>query len=301
MGHLVAGTLTRKLHAEVSSRTGEVETTVMRSTTIPRARNRARRASDSPTAHALARAGLTARGIIYILIGWVAVLVALGRGAHEADQQGALQLLAGKPYGSVSLGLLGIGFAAYALWRLSEAAYGVAGDGNHAGPRMKSLARAVVYAGLAYLTFEVISGTQGSQSRRQQDITAKAMQHPGGRWLVGIAGLIVVIIGLVLVNEGIRRRFMKYLRTSQMSPRTRRIVRLLGVIGTVARGLVIALVGILVIDAAVSHNPATSGGVDKALLTLRNQAFGPVLLMLVALGLVIFGLYGLCKARWRKV
>src|SRR5260370_38917305 len=113
MGHLVAGTLTRTLPAEVSSRTGEVETTVMRSTTIPRARNRARRASDSPTAHALARAGLTARGIIYILIGWVAVLVALGRGAHEADQQGALQLLAGKPYGSVSLGLLGRRLAGY--------------------------------------------------------------------------------------------------------------------------------------------------------------------------------------------
>src|SRR5260370_8293544 len=98
MGHLVAGTLTRKLHAEVSSRTGEVETTVMRSTTIPRARNRARRASDSPTAHALARAGLTARGIIYILIGWVAVLGALGPGAHQPAQQAALPLLPANPH-----------------------------------------------------------------------------------------------------------------------------------------------------------------------------------------------------------
>src|SRR5260221_12100552 len=116
MGHLLAGTLTRKLHAEVSSRTGEVETTVMRSTTIPRARNRARRASDSPTAHALARAGLTARGIIYILIGWVAVLGALGRGAPEADQQGAPPLLPGQPYGPASPGLLRLGFPAAALW-----------------------------------------------------------------------------------------------------------------------------------------------------------------------------------------
>lgn len=273
----------------------------MRSTSIPRARSRARRASDSPTAHVLARAGLTARGIIYILIGWVAVLVALGHGSHEADQQGALQLLAGKPYGSASLWLLGIGFAAYALWRLSEAAYGVAGEGNGAGPRLKSLARAAIYAGFAYLTFKVISGTQGSQSRQQQDVTAKVMQHPGGRWLVGIVGVIVVIIGLVLISEGIRRKFMKYLLTSQMSPRTRRIVRMLGTIGTIARGVVVALVGILVIDAAISHNPATSGGIDKALLTLRNQPAGPVLLVLVALGLVIFGLYGLCEARWRRV
>jgi uncharacterized BrkB/YihY/UPF0761 family membrane protein len=225
----------------------------------------------------------------------------VGHGSHEADQQGALQLLAGKPYGSVSLWLLGIGFAAYALWRLSEAAYGVAGDGNRTGPRLRSLARAVIYAGLAYLTFQVVSGTQGSQSAQQQDITARLMQHPGGRWLVGIVGLIVVIVGLVLAMEGIHRKFMKYLRTSQMSPRTRRFVRLLGVIGTVARGVVLALVGIGVIDAAISHNPAASGGIDKALLTLRNQPLGPVLLLLVALGLVIFGIYGLCEARWRRV
>lgn len=242
-----------------------------------------------------------ARGIIYILIGWVAVLVALGHGSHQADQQGALRLLAGKPYGSVSLWLLGIGFAAYALWRLSEAAYGVADDGKRTGPRLRSLARAVLYSGLAYLTFEVLSGRQGSQSGRQQDITAKVMHHPGGRWLVGIAGLIIVIIGLVLAMEGIRLRFMKYLRTSQMSARTRRIVRLLGVIGSVARGAVVALVGIGLIDAAVTHNPATSGGIDKALLTLRNEPAGPILLLLVALGLVIFGLYGLCEARWRRV
>jgi len=252
-------------------------------------------------AHALARAGLAARGVIYILTGWVAVLVALGHGSHEADQQGALQLLADKPYGSVSLWLLGAGFAAYALWRLSEAIYGAAGDGRRTGPRLRSLARAVIYGGLAYLTFEVIAGTRGSQSGQQQDVTAKAMQHPGGRWLVGIAGLIIVVVGLVLAMEGLRRKFMKYMRTSQMNPRTRRIVRLLGVTGTVARGVVVALVGIGVIDAAVSHNPASSGGIDKALLGLRDQPFGPLMLILVALGLIIFGVYGLCEARWRKV
>ena len=273
----------------------------MRSTTIPRAGSRARRASTTQAAHGLARAGLAARGIIYILIGWVSVLVALGRGSHEADQQGALQLLAGKPYGSVSLWLLGIGFAAYALWRLSEAAYGVAGDRNRAGPRLRSLARAVIYAGLAYLTFEVISGAHGSLSRQQQDITAKVMQHPGGRWLIGVAGLVIVVIGVILASEGLRRRFMRYLRTSRMSPATRRVIRRLGVIGTVARGVVVALVGLLVTDAAVSHTPARAGGIDTALRTLRDQPLGEVLLLLAALGLVIFGIYGLCEARWRRV
>jgi Domain of Unknown Function (DUF1206) len=273
----------------------------MHSVSAPDAIRTARRASDSPAAHFLARAGLTARGVIYILVGWVAVLVALGHSSREADQQGALQLLAGKPYGLVSLWLLGIGFAAYALWRLSEATFGVTGEPPGVGPRLKSLARSVIYAGLAYLTFEVISGTARSQSRRQQDMTATAMQHPAGRWLVGIAGLVVVACGLVLIVEGARKKFMTYLRTAQMSARTHRVVRLLGMSGTIARGLVFALAGALVIDAAVTHKASESGGIDKALLTLRDQPFGEFLTLAAALGLVVFGVYGLCEARWRQV
>jgi Domain of Unknown Function (DUF1206) len=281
----------------------------MRSTTSPsvsgRARRtsaRARRASDSPAVRGLARAGLVARGVIYLLIGLVAILVALGRSTQQADQQGALQLLAGKPYGLVALVLLGIGFAGYALWRLSEAAFGVTVDGHGAGPRLKSLARAMIYAFFAFLTFEVIAGrASGSQTQKQQDITAKVMQHAGGRWLIGIAGLIVVICGLILVMEGIRHKYMKYLQTSQMSRRTRQVVEKLGMVGTVARGLVFALAGVLVIKAAVTHNVGQSGGIDKALLTLRGEPFGEFLLAIAALGLIVFGIYGLCEARWRKV
>jgi Domain of Unknown Function (DUF1206) len=275
----------------------------MPSISSPAARTRgsARRAANSPAVHALARAGLVARGIIYVLIGWIAILVAVGQSSREADQEGALQLLAGKPYGMISLWLLSIGFVAYALWRFSEAAFGVTGEGNGAGPRLKSLFMGLVYAGLAYLTFQVISGAHSSEAAKQQDVTASVMHHAGGRWLVGIVGLIVVIAGVALIAQGIRRRFMRYLETSRMSPRARRIVEWLGMIGTVARGVVFALTGVLVIDAAVTYSPSKAGGVDKALLTLRDQPFGEFLLLLAAAGLIIFGIYGLCEARWRRV
>jgi hypothetical protein len=273
----------------------------MHSVSAPHARRAARRASTGKAAHFLARAGLTARGVIYILIGWVAVLVALGHSSRAADQQGALQMLAGTPYGLVSLWLLGIGFAAYALWRLSEAAFGVTGEPPGAGPRLKSLGRAVVYASLCYLTFTVISGRSRSLSGRQQDITATAMQHTGGRVLVGLVGLAIVVCGIVLVVEGARKKFMKLLNTGQMSAKTRRVVKLLGMTGTIARGLVFALVGVLVTDAAITHKASESGGLDKALLTLRGQPLGELLMALAALGLLIFGIYGLCEARWRKV
>ena len=274
----------------------------MHSTAAARASGKARRASDSPAARALARLGLTARGVLYILIGWIAILVALGHSSHEADQQGALQLLAGQSYGLISLWLLGIGFAGYALWRLSEAAFGVTGDGNGAGPRLKSLARAVIYGFFAYQSFKIISGAGGgSQAAKQEDLTASVMHHSGGRWLVGIAGLVIVVVGVILVLEGIRRKFMKYLQLSQLSPRARKIVEWLGVIGTGARGIVFGLAGVLVIDAAVTYQPSKAGGIDKALLTLRSQPFGEALLIIAALGLIIFGIYGLCEARWRRV
>jgi len=244
---------------------------------------------------------LTARGVIYILIGWVAALVALGHSSREADQQGALQMLAGTSYGLVSLWLLAIGFAGYALWRLSEAVFGVTGEPRGVGPRLKSLARAVIYAGLSYLTFTVISGTDRSQRRRQQDVTATAMQHTAGRVLVGVIGLAIVICGIVLVIEGVRKKFMKYLQTAKMSARMRQVVKVLGITGTIARGLVFALAGVLVVVAAVTHKASESGGIDKALQTLRNQPFGEFLTLAAALGLVIFGVYGLCEARWRKV
>src|SRR5262249_28374831 len=132
---------------DVCRPTNEV-VTGMHSVSAPDVMRPAKRASRSPVARFLARVGLTAPGVIYILVGWVAVLVALGHSSREADQQGALHLLAGKSYGLVSLWLLGIGFACYALWRLSEAAFGVTGDRPGAGPRLKSLARTVIYAGL---------------------------------------------------------------------------------------------------------------------------------------------------------
>jgi hypothetical protein len=276
------------------------EETGMRSTTRTRVAGTARDASDSRPARVLARAGLTARGILYILMGWVAILVAFGHSKQQADQQGALQLLVRQPFGLVLLWLLGIGFAAYALWRLSEAAFGVTGDGPKAGPRLRSLGRAIIYAALAALTFKVIAGSAGNETKKQQDISASLMHHSvGGQVLVGVIGAAIAIAGVVLIIEGFRRKFMEYM--GPMSARTRRVVERLGVVGSMVRGVVIALVGILVIDAAVTYNPSKAGGVDKALLTLRNQPFGEVLVILAGLGLIVFGIYGLCEARWRRV
>jgi hypothetical protein len=261
----------------------------------------ARRATHSDTMAVLARWGLAARATIYLLIGALAVALAFGSRNGETDQRGAFQELTQHSGGTTLLWVIGIGLAAYALWRLSEAAFGAVGEGKKAGPRVQSLARACIYAFFAISAFKVASDAGGgSQAHQQQTLTARAMQHTGGRWAVGIVGAIIVICGLVLIWEGITRKFEKYLDMGRMSPRTRKTVELLGVIGSVARGVVFGLAGGFVVAAAVDFNPHKARGLDRALRELADTSAGPWLLAAVAIGLVIFGVYGFAEAKWRR-
>jgi hypothetical protein len=249
----------------------------------------------------LARFGLAARAFVYLVIGWLAIQIAIGHGNHEANQRGALADVAQHSFGVVLLWLLGFGFAAYAIWRLSEAAFGTAADGKKAGPRLKSLGRGLVYGALSVSTFSFIAGTsRQGQSEQQATLTARLIRHAYGRWLVGLIGLIVVVVGLSMIVEGATKRFEKQLRLHELTGATRRLVIGLGVVGNMARGVAFAVAGALAVDAAVSIDPAKSTGLDGALRTLADRAYGPWLLGVVALGLVAFGLYGFASARWAK-
>ncbi|MDQ6850325.1 MAG: DUF1206 domain-containing protein [Actinomycetota bacterium] len=260
-----------------------------------------RRAAHSDKMEGLARFGLGARGAVYVLIGVLALFVAFGKKSKETDQRGALQALSQQTGGFVLLLILGLGLAGYAIWRFSEAAFGVVGEGTKAGPRVQSLGRGLIYTFLAVSAFTIlISGRDSSQAKDQQSLTARTMQHTAGRWLVGLVGVAVVIAGLVLVYEGVTRKFEEQLKLGEMSARARKVTEFLGTVGTAARGVVFGMAGILVITAAVQYEPKKARGIDGALRALRDTAVGPWLLVVVAIGLVMFGLFGFCEARWRR-
>ena len=248
----------------------------------------------------IARVGLTARGVVYLLVGLLALAVANGRHS-EVDQKGALQQVLAHPYGVVLVLLVAVGLYAYALWRLSEAAFGVTGEKPGAGPRVASLVRGIIYLILAFSVTGLLLGNSGSQASQQKELTARVMHHTGGRLLVAIVGVAIAVTGLYLAWQGLRLSFMRYFPEGPVSPAARRTIRILGAIGNVARGLVFALVGFLVVVAAVRFEPNKAGGLDEALKTLRDQPYGPYLLAVTAIGLVAFGLYGLCEARFRRV
>jgi Domain of Unknown Function (DUF1206) len=262
----------------------------------------ARRASNSRAMKVLARFGLTARGFVFLLMGWLAIQIARGHGSHQANQRGALADIAHHSYGIVLLWVLGFGFAAYAIWCLSQAIFGAPTHGKKAGPRLLALIRGIVYGALSVTTFTFIAGvSMQGQSQQQATLTARIMKHDNGRWLVGGIGLIVVVVGLVMVVQGVRKTFEKQLRMQEMARATRTLVVWLGVIGNTARGIVFAIAGALATQAAVTFDPAKSKGLDGALRTLADRPYGPWLLGILALGLIAFGLFGLAAARWAKV
>jgi len=263
---------------------------------------RGRRATHGTLIAAAARTGLTARGFVYLVIGWLAIQIARGHTRQQANQKGAIATIAEHTGGTAALYVLGAGLAAYALWRLVEAAVGTAAEGRDAGARGQSLVRGLIYAGFAIIAIRFAAGSRGSgQDQQQESTTARLVRHTSGRVLVAAVGLIVIAVGVGMVITGMRSSFERELRMASMPPKIRPIVVWLGAIGNVARGAVFTLAGALVVDAALTRRPNKSTGLDGALRTLANRPYGPELLAVAAAGLIAFGLYGLAAARWGRV
>ena len=81
-------------------------------------------AARAPATGWLGRAGLVARGVVYAVIGVLALKLALGDGGKATSQQGALKTVAREPFGKVLLVCVAIGLGGYAIWRLVRAAAG---------------------------------------------------------------------------------------------------------------------------------------------------------------------------------
>ncbi|WTW93559.1 DUF1206 domain-containing protein [Streptomycetaceae bacterium NBC_01309] len=269
-----------------------------------------REAAGSRWFGALARGGLIARGVIYVLVGGLAVQVGADATSEEADRQGALRAVADQPGGGTMLWAIAVGFAGLAIWRFVEALYGQpVPDGDKATKRLSSLARGFLYAAICagVVAFNLDSGSNeqrgGGQSsdKQSKDLTARTMEQTGGRWLVLAIGLTVAIVGIVMVVNALRRRFTRKLKLGQMSKESRRLVETLGVIGRSARGVVICAVGVFLTAAAAKYDAQEAKGLDDTLRETASGPLGPWPLYAIAVGLIVFGVYCAFEARYRKV
>jgi hypothetical protein len=255
----------------------------------------------------LARTGLVAKGLSYGLVGALALKLALGDGGKATSRQGALQQLAQHPFGKIVLILLAIGFAAYALWRFvqayAERPDAEDGTGKVWLKRAGYIGRGVVYVGLTYSTVRILTGSGGGQSQnaKAHHSAAMVLSWPGGRWLVGGAGLALAGVALWNLYRGLARKFEDKWRVSRLTPAVRRWGARAGVAGHGARFVVFGLIGVFAIKAALDYKPKDAIGLDGALQKLAQASYGPWLLGLTAAGLFAYGVYCLVDARLRDV
>lgn len=252
----------------------------------------------------LARWGYTSRGVLYLIIGVMAVMAAFGQGGQTEGTKGALQTVLYQPGGWVLVAVLAVGLAGYSAWRFCQA---IADVDNH-GSDGKGLAirggmfvsgashaALAIWAGKAAFGFARSSGGGGGS---QESWVAWLMAQPYGRWLVGILGLVVIGVGVAQFLNGHKDKFEKYLSWDY---ETREKLSPICTFGLYARGVVFAIIGCFIVYAAYTTDPQEAGGLREALNWLREQPYGPWLLAVTALGLASFGVYSIVEAIYRRV
>jgi hypothetical protein len=265
----------------------------------------ARQAGESDGLEHLARVGLIAFGLVHLLVAWLALQLAWGGGGESADQSGAMRTLAESPLGTPLLWVIAVGLIALAVWQAAEVLRWRSGWSASGKARTKALrksgnalVKAAVYITLAVLAIGFATGSSKSSSQQQQETTAGVFGWPGGQFLVGTAGLVLIGVGGWHIRKGITTHFLKQIDTSDASPSAVRLVTRLGQVGFPGKGIALALVGGLLVYAAITFDPSKAQGLDGALHTILEAPFGHILLTLVAIGIAAFGAFCLVRARY---
>ena len=250
----------------------------------------------------LARAGLVARGVIYAIIGVLAIKLALGDGGETTNQNGALATISKQPFGKALLILMAIGLAGYSIWRLVRAAIGHGPESaDDLKERVDGLASGIAYGALFVTAVSIFIGSGSGGSGSPDKATGGVLDWPGGQILVAIAGLVVIGVGVQQGYKGITRKFLENSKTELMSQTVERWFTALGVFGHLARLVVFALIGYFFIRAAIDYDPDKAVSLDGALTAVGQASYGPILLGIVAAGLIGFAAYSVADARYRKV
>jgi hypothetical protein len=266
----------------------------------------AQQAGNSDALENLARIGLLAYGVVHLLVAWLAIQLAwFGGNGKSADQSGAMSTVAESPVGKPLLWVIAFGFIALAAWQGAEV-FRWRGQWSASGKARakalqesgKALVKTVIYVGLAVLAIRYATGSGQSSSQQQQDTTSGVFSWPAGRWLVGVAGLVLIGVGIYHVYKGVSKRFLKEIDTSQASASARRLVTRLGQIGFPGKGVALVGVGALLAWAAIIFDPSKARGLDGAMHAILDLPFGAILLTLVALGIAAFGAFLFVRARY---
>ena len=263
--------------------------------TAKAATHEAERAARSPVARGFARTGFVFAGVLHVLIAWLAFRVALGGSRASADQSGAFEQLAAAPGGPALLWAGAACCTALAVWMVIEA-----GGRWHRHSRFtKALGPAgtgLAYFCIAALFASFALGNRSNSSQESREITARLLEVPLGAVVLVAAGLALLAAGAYFGFRGVTRSFLD--QETQPGDSAPAWVKATGCVGYVAKGVALAVVGVLVLVATARHDPSQQSGLDGALKGLAAQPFGGWILGAVALGLASYGVYSAARAKY---
>ncbi len=252
----------------------------------------------------LARVGIAAKAIVYLTIGSLATAAALELGGIITGVEGFLRLVLDQPMGRALLGLLAFGFAAYTLWLFAQAVVDPDGNGTSLGGilnRLGQVITGIAHVAITWTAARLALGMSAGVGRGIEDLVAGVLEAPLGSWILRLAGLVVIVVGMSQIWRALFGDVRRNWRLGALDPERDRVPLWLGRFGLAARGVVLAVGGVLVLRAAAAYDPDRAGGLGEVLGELARQPASHWLLGGVALGLVAYGCFALVEARYRFI
>jgi len=269
------------------------------------AQSATRRTASNPWLEFLERAGYVVRGVLYVVMGGLALALALGLGGTATDPSGTLVILTRFPAGKIFLVAVVVGLGAYAIWGFVRAIFDPLHRGRDASGIMQRLGFAwsgIAYASIALFAMKLLVGSASAKSHDTlQANIAQVLSYPAGKWIALGLGIITVVVGIAQFVEAYRAISRRDLKRAEMTEAERKVVDTLGRLGMIARGITFTLVGWFVIQGALHRDPSKVHGYGGAFLFLLGQPFGRLMLGVVALGFIALGLHSFACARWVRL
>ncbi|MBE9061439.1 DUF1206 domain-containing protein [cf. Phormidesmis sp. LEGE 11477] len=256
----------------------------------------------------IARFGYAAKGVIYALVGILAIQAAFNWGGKVTGSTGAFETIASQPFGKVMLFLVAVGLIGYVIWRFVAAIFDPEHDDDGAKNILRRLSYAVsgiIYGSLSFVAFRIVfsggSSSGGSSGGGSNQQTATLLSQPFGRWLVGLVAAGAVAYGFYCIYRGVKIKFRKKLKLAEMNEAAQSWVVRIGRFGLICKGIVSVIVGYFFAQAARSSDASEARTTAGALQVIEQQPFGAILMGVIAFGMLAYGVHLLVQARYRRI
>ena len=249
---------------------------------------------------AFARMGYGARGVIYLMIGGLALMSALGGGGETTGSKGALSTLVQQPFGKVMLGIVAFGLLGYSCWRLIQTFKDPDGHGTSAkgiGVRTALFISAITHILLAIWSFSIVF-TAGKSQSGNGGSSIPLLSSEFAPYVFAAVGVFMLVAGIAHIYKGWTSRFERYMlipaeHQKWACPSCQ--------FGLISRGVVWLIISGFFLNSFRQFSQGSIGGMGEAFDQIRSSPFGTWLLGLVALGIIAFGIYSFLEARYRKI